>query len=72
MLTSCNVMRKVEFRSVFSAPSWKFKILVIPNVLTHWKSYEHSFVKKCEGHKVRTKSRTKLCFDRFVVHCGKN
>ncbi|RWV80482.1 hypothetical protein GW17_00058250 [Ensete ventricosum] len=45
-----DVMRRVEFRSVFHAPPRKFKILAIPNVLAHGKSYEHDFVKKHEGH----------------------
>ncbi|RWW45534.1 hypothetical protein BHE74_00048619 [Ensete ventricosum] len=27
----------------------------IPNVLAHGKSYEHGFLKKCDGHKVCTK-----------------
>ncbi|RRT60474.1 hypothetical protein B296_00038519, partial [Ensete ventricosum] len=35
----------VEFRSIVRAPSRKFKILAIPNVLTDGKSYEHSFMK---------------------------
>ncbi|RZS23399.1 hypothetical protein BHM03_00056316 [Ensete ventricosum] len=48
---------KVEFRSVFRAPSQKFKIPAIPNVLAHWMSYEHSFMKKCDGHKLCVKSR---------------
>ncbi|RWW61867.1 hypothetical protein BHE74_00031047, partial [Ensete ventricosum] len=42
----------VEFRSVFRAPSRKFKILAIPNILAHGKSYEHGFMKKCDGHKL--------------------
>ncbi|RZR78447.1 hypothetical protein BHM03_00003797 [Ensete ventricosum] len=42
---------KVEFRSVFRASSRNFKILAIPNVLAHVKSYEHGFVKKCNNHK---------------------
>ncbi|RZS15332.1 hypothetical protein BHM03_00047146, partial [Ensete ventricosum] len=42
----------VEFRSVFHAPSRKFKILAILNVLAHRKSYEHDFMKKCDGHKL--------------------
>ncbi|RRT38799.1 hypothetical protein B296_00028614 [Ensete ventricosum] len=42
----------VEFRSVFRAPSPKFKILAIPDVFAHGKSYEHSFTKKCKGHKL--------------------
>ncbi|RWW61652.1 hypothetical protein BHE74_00031273, partial [Ensete ventricosum] len=57
-----------EFRSVFHAPSRKFKILVIPNVLAHGKSYEHGFLKKRDGHKLFAKSS----FDRFFVHCLRN
>ncbi|RRT85900.1 hypothetical protein B296_00003776 [Ensete ventricosum] len=57
-------MRKVEFRSIFRASSQKFKILAIPNILTHGKSYKHSFTKKCNGHKLYAKSS----FDRFFVH----
>ncbi|RWW87933.1 hypothetical protein BHE74_00003214 [Ensete ventricosum] len=49
------VARKVEFRSVFHALSWKFKILAIPNVLAHGKSYEHNFVKQCDDYKLCTK-----------------
>ncbi|RZR99657.1 hypothetical protein BHM03_00029260 [Ensete ventricosum] len=56
------------FRSIFHAPSPKFKILAIPNVLAHEKSYEHGFVKKCDGHKVCTKSFAKSSFDWFFVH----
>ncbi|RWW74733.1 hypothetical protein BHE74_00017308 [Ensete ventricosum] len=44
------VARDVEFRSVFHAPSRKFKILAIPNVLAHGKSYEHGFAIQCDGH----------------------
>ncbi|RZS07474.1 hypothetical protein BHM03_00038298, partial [Ensete ventricosum] len=55
---------KVEFRSIFCAPSQNFKILVISNVLTHGKSYKHGFTKKYNGHKYCTKSS----FDRFFVH----
>ncbi|RRT45233.1 hypothetical protein B296_00037102, partial [Ensete ventricosum] len=47
----------VEFRSIFHAPSLNVKILVIPNVLAHGKSYEHDFMKKCDGHKLCAKSR---------------
>ncbi|RZS18824.1 hypothetical protein BHM03_00051148 [Ensete ventricosum] len=36
----------VEFRSVFRLPSRKFKILAIPDILAHGKSYEHGFMKK--------------------------
>ncbi|RRT31325.1 hypothetical protein B296_00057502, partial [Ensete ventricosum] len=58
----------VEFRSVFRGPSRKFKILAIPDVLAHGKSYKHAFMKKCDGHKHYTKSRLELNFDWFFVH----
>ncbi|RRT61363.1 hypothetical protein B296_00037496 [Ensete ventricosum] len=48
---------KVEFRTVFCAPSQKFKKLAIPDVLTHGTSYEHGFVKKRDGHKLCLKLR---------------
>ncbi|RRT63252.1 hypothetical protein B296_00010120, partial [Ensete ventricosum] len=35
----------VEVRLIFRAPSKKFKILVIPNVLDHEKLYEYGFMK---------------------------
>ncbi|RRT70596.1 hypothetical protein B296_00014088, partial [Ensete ventricosum] len=57
-----------EFRSVFFAPSQKFKILAIPNVLAHEKPYEHDFAKKCNGHKLCAMSRADLSFDRFFLH----
>ncbi|RZS27374.1 hypothetical protein BHM03_00060830 [Ensete ventricosum] len=41
---------EVEFRSVFRATSQKFKILAIPDILAHGKSYEHDFAKKLNGH----------------------
>ncbi|RWW40277.1 hypothetical protein BHE74_00054319 [Ensete ventricosum] len=47
---------------VFRAPSRKFKIMAIPNVLAHGKSYEHNFTKKCYGHKLCPKSS----FNRFL------
>ncbi|RWV78089.1 hypothetical protein GW17_00060998 [Ensete ventricosum] len=55
---------RVEFRSVFRAPSQKFKIQAIHDVLAHGKSYEHGFMKKCDGHKLCAESS----FDRFFVH----
>ncbi|RRT31297.1 hypothetical protein B296_00051265, partial [Ensete ventricosum] len=58
----------VEFRSIFHAPSRKFKILVIPILLAHGKSYEHGFMKKCDGYKLYAKSRVESSFDRFFVH----
>ncbi|RWV92484.1 hypothetical protein GW17_00045130, partial [Ensete ventricosum] len=63
------VAREVEFRSVFHAPSRKFKILDIPNVLAHGKSYGHGFTKKCDGHKLCMMSCANSSFDRFSMHC---
>ncbi|RZR93448.1 hypothetical protein BHM03_00021955 [Ensete ventricosum] len=61
-------MHEVEFRSIFRAPSQKFKILAIPNVLAHGKSYEHGFMKKHDGHKLCVTLHAKSIFDRFVMH----
>ncbi|RRT31150.1 hypothetical protein B296_00058591, partial [Ensete ventricosum] len=55
---------KVKFRSIFCALSQKFKILAIPDILSHGKSYEHGFTKKRNGHKLCAESR----FDRSFVH----
>ncbi|RRT31747.1 hypothetical protein B296_00054756 [Ensete ventricosum] len=55
---------QVEFHSIFHSSSRNFKILAIPNVLAHGKSYKHDFAKKYNGHKLYAKSR----FDRFFVH----
>ncbi|RWV77044.1 hypothetical protein GW17_00062191, partial [Ensete ventricosum] len=63
---------RVEFRSVFCAQSRKFKILVIPVLLAHEKSYKHGFMKKYDGHKLCAKSRAVSSFDRFFVHCLEN
>ncbi|RZR78354.1 hypothetical protein BHM03_00003658 [Ensete ventricosum] len=60
------------FQSVFRAPSRKFKILVITNVLAHGKSYKYGFAKKCDDHKLCIKSRTKSSFDRFFMHHLRN
>ncbi|RWW54145.1 hypothetical protein BHE74_00039289 [Ensete ventricosum] len=60
--------RKILFRSIFHAPSRNFRILAIPSVLAHEKSYEHGFVKKCNSHKLCAKSMAKSRFDRFFVH----
>ncbi|RRT56181.1 hypothetical protein B296_00014247, partial [Ensete ventricosum] len=58
---------KVEAQLVLYASSQKFKILTIPNVLGHGKSYEHSFMKKYDGYKLCMKLR----FDRvFMNHIG--
>ncbi|RWW56490.1 hypothetical protein BHE74_00036784, partial [Ensete ventricosum] len=58
----------VEFRSVCHAPSRKFKILAIPKLLAHGKSYEQGFMKKCDDQKLCAKSS----FDRFFVHHLRN
>ncbi|RRT31186.1 hypothetical protein B296_00054205 [Ensete ventricosum] len=55
---------RVEFLSVFRAPSQKFKILAIHDVLVHGKSYKHGFTKKRNGYKLCAESS----FDRFFVH----
>ncbi|RWW61651.1 hypothetical protein BHE74_00031279, partial [Ensete ventricosum] len=46
----------VEFRSIFRAPSRKFKTLAILDVLGYGKSYKHGFMKKYDGHKFYAKS----------------
>ncbi|RRT73273.1 hypothetical protein B296_00026753 [Ensete ventricosum] len=50
-------MREVEFRSVFRSPSRKLKMLAIPNILVHGKSYEYGFAKKHDVHKHCAKSQ---------------
>ncbi|RWW38779.1 hypothetical protein BHE74_00055955, partial [Ensete ventricosum] len=52
-----------KFRSIFHAPSQNFKILTIPNVLAHWKSYKHSFAEEYDSHKLYAESRVKSRFD---------
>ncbi|URE45231.1 hypothetical protein MUK42_31699, partial [Musa troglodytarum] len=54
--------------SVFFAPSQKFKILTIPNLLGLGKLYNLGFAKKRDGHKVCAMSM----FDRFFLHHLKN
>ncbi|RWW35828.1 hypothetical protein BHE74_00059197 [Ensete ventricosum] len=61
-------LRRVEFRSIFHAPSRKFKILVFPVLFAHGKLYKHAFAKKYDGHKLCAKSRAESSFDRFFVH----
>ncbi|RRT68477.1 hypothetical protein B296_00032798, partial [Ensete ventricosum] len=63
---------KVDFQSVFHLSSRKFKIQAIPYVFSYRKLYELSIMKKCDGYKLCTKSRTMSSFDRFFVHCLKN
>ncbi|RRT43789.1 hypothetical protein B296_00045349, partial [Ensete ventricosum] len=62
------VLCKVEFRLIFHAPSQNFKILDIPSVLAHGKSYEHDFMKRHDGHKHCAKSHAKASFYRFFAH----
>ncbi|RWW38780.1 hypothetical protein BHE74_00055952 [Ensete ventricosum] len=64
------VARKVEFQSVFRAPSRNFKILASPNVLAHGKSYEQGFVKKHDSHKLYAKSRFGRCSVSKFQHTG--
>ncbi|RWW00700.1 hypothetical protein BHE74_00031725, partial [Ensete ventricosum] len=66
--TLCKVACRVEFRSIFHALSQNFKILAIPNVLAHGRSYEHGFTKKRDGHKLCTKASAELIFDLFYMH----
>ncbi|RWV84992.1 hypothetical protein GW17_00053254 [Ensete ventricosum] len=70
--TIINFSRRVRFRSIFCAPSRKFKILAIPDVLAHGKSYENGFVEKHDGHKLCAKSHAESSFDRFFVHRLRN
>ncbi|RZS21950.1 hypothetical protein BHM03_00054666 [Ensete ventricosum] len=65
---SHQLFTKVEFRSIFHAPSRNFKILAIPNVLALGKSYEEGFAKKCVGHKLYAKSCANSSFNRFFMH----
>ncbi|RRT44554.1 hypothetical protein B296_00053328, partial [Ensete ventricosum] len=51
-----------EFRSVFRTPSQNFKILAIPNIFARGKPYEQGFTKKCDSHKLYTKSRATSSF----------
>ncbi|URD87997.1 hypothetical protein MUK42_26151, partial [Musa troglodytarum] len=53
---------------VFCAPSQKFKILTILNLLGLGKLCNLGFTKKFNGNKVCAKSM----FDRFFLHCLKN
>ncbi|RWV76868.1 hypothetical protein GW17_00062401 [Ensete ventricosum] len=64
--------QRVEFRSVFRAPSRKFKILGFPVLLAHGKSYKLAFAKKYDGHKLCAKSRTESSFDQFFIHHLRN
>ncbi|RRT33038.1 hypothetical protein B296_00052927 [Ensete ventricosum] len=68
----CKVACEVKFRSVFRAPSRKFKILAIHNILAHGKLYEHGFTKKHDGHRLCAKSRVKSSLNRFFEHRLRN
>ncbi|RZS22547.1 hypothetical protein BHM03_00055341 [Ensete ventricosum] len=59
---------RIRVSTGFRSLSQKFKILAIPNVLAHGKSYELGFMKKHDDHKLGTKSKTKSSFNRFFVH----
>ncbi|URD88416.1 hypothetical protein MUK42_25729 [Musa troglodytarum] len=56
------------FDRLYLVPSQKFKIFTIPNLLGLGKLYNLGFTKKCDGHKVFTKSM----FDRFFMYHLKN
>ncbi|RWW39697.1 hypothetical protein BHE74_00054945 [Ensete ventricosum] len=66
------ITRRVEFRSIFGAPSRKFKILANPEVFILGKSYEDGFVKILNSNKLCTKSHAESSIDRFSVHRLKN
>ncbi|RWV82506.1 hypothetical protein GW17_00055991 [Ensete ventricosum] len=68
VINFARTLRRVEFRSVFRAPSRKFKILAIHDVLAQGMSYEHGFTKKRDGHKLCAESG----FDSFFVHRLRN
>ncbi|RZS27525.1 hypothetical protein BHM03_00061020, partial [Ensete ventricosum] len=57
-----------EFQSIFRAPSRKFIILAIPDILAHFKSYELGFTKKCIGHKLCMELRVESSFDQFFMY----
>ncbi|RZS17561.1 hypothetical protein BHM03_00049707 [Ensete ventricosum] len=63
---------EVEFRSVFHAPSRKFKIQAIPDVLARGKPYEYGVAIKRDGHKLCAVSRAETSFNRFFVHRLRN
>ncbi|RZR95035.1 hypothetical protein BHM03_00023824, partial [Ensete ventricosum] len=56
---------QIKFRSIFCSLYQNFKILFIPNVLAHGKTYEHGFAKKCDSRKLCTMSRRKSSDDHF-------
>ncbi|RRT73071.1 hypothetical protein B296_00020365 [Ensete ventricosum] len=62
------VASEVKFRSIFHAPSQKFKIFAIRNVLAHGKSYEHDFMKKRNGYKLCAESCSKSSFNWFFMY----
>ncbi|RWW38083.1 hypothetical protein BHE74_00056707 [Ensete ventricosum] len=64
----CAMSRAKSSFDWFFMQSQKFKILAIPNVFVHVKSYEHGFMKKHDGHKLCAKSRTMSCFNQFFMH----
>ncbi|RWV86994.1 hypothetical protein GW17_00051056 [Ensete ventricosum] len=62
------VINFARSHTVFRAPSQKFKILAIPDILAHGESYEHGFTKKCDGHKLCMELHAESSFDRFFVY----
>ncbi|RZS25938.1 hypothetical protein BHM03_00059215, partial [Ensete ventricosum] len=57
----------VEFRSVFHAPSQKFKNTGHSDILAHCKSYEHGYAKKCNDHKLCTQSQVSINFSCTIL-----
>ncbi|RZS27490.1 hypothetical protein BHM03_00060968 [Ensete ventricosum] len=64
-MTVINITQSRALSRCFCALSRKFKILAIHDVLAHGMSYEHGFMKKCDGQKLCAESS----FDRFFMHC---
>ncbi|RRT33941.1 hypothetical protein B296_00048993 [Ensete ventricosum] len=57
VINSARCRAQSQVSIFFRALSRKFKILAIPDVLAHGKSYEHGFATKRDGHKLCAKSR---------------
>ncbi|RZS12124.1 hypothetical protein BHM03_00043518 [Ensete ventricosum] len=62
----------LSFDRFFVHQSQKFKILAIPDVLAHEKSYEHGFMKRHDGHKHCAKLHSEWSFERFFMHRLRN
>ncbi|RWV83528.1 hypothetical protein GW17_00054855 [Ensete ventricosum] len=59
---------KTQWSSIFRTPSRNLKVIDIPNILAHGKSYGHGFTKKHDGHKLCKETRAKSSFDQFFAH----